>query len=156
MSVVYQEETFAACQTEIEALATGQWEEMAKEFEGIPLDPQWDLYRRVENAGSGVLVTAREEGKLVGYVGAAIMQFASSKDVKTANGLPYFVVPCWARGVILRDMMKHLFKVLKARGVRLATLKTHPWASAAPILEHLKMRPIETLYMIDLEGANHA
>lgn len=57
-----------------EALAAGasemiwaHWEEADTDREEVPLSPDWPHYRRLEKAGGYRVVTARQDGRMVGY-----------------------------------------------------------------------------------------
>lgn len=60
-------ERFADVIEEIKPLLEEHWKEIATFKEDIPLDPDYDGYRKADEAGSMVIVTARHDGELVGY-----------------------------------------------------------------------------------------
>ena len=51
---------------EIKPLISEHWEEIAH-FKDIPLDPDFDLYQKIQDSGNIRVFTVREEDKLVGY-----------------------------------------------------------------------------------------
>lgn len=143
--IVYSQERLADIRHEIEALVPQQWEEMAKGFSGTPDPVQWDLYLQFEQQGRLILLTARIENRLIGYFGAFLYVVDGKEAVRSA---PYYVVPTTPptrRALILRRMIKMLKEKCPGRDL---LIKTHPWASAAPILEHLGFRAVETWYML--------
>lgn len=137
---------------ELKALAPLQWEEMAVGFEDFVADPNWALYMAIETRGNGLLVTAREDGKLIGYFGALIYPHLSDKNVLAASSTPYFVIKRRDRGIVLRHMIQFALKTLSERGVRLVSIRTHVWASCASILEGLDFKPVEMNYYRKLGG----
>lgn len=43
------------------------WDEIALDKDNVPLDPDWGRYESLERGGALSIVTARNNGKLVGY-----------------------------------------------------------------------------------------
>jgi len=68
MSLVITRERFCAklCE-EITPLLKAQWEEIANYREAIPLDVDFDAYRRFDEQGKLLMLMARERGLLIGY-----------------------------------------------------------------------------------------
>lgn len=146
----YGQEPLSKIRPEIEALTAKHWDEMAHGFEGIAVQPMWDLWVTAELQNALVGVTARQEGLLIGYFGFILHPFPSAKDVKAATSTPYFVARGRYRGVILRRLMKMAVAIVKGRGVQLITIRNHPSASAGSILENLGFHIADTWYMLNL------
>jgi hypothetical protein len=151
MTVVYQREALASARCEIEATLPAMWAEMADGFREDAANPRWDIYEQAEAKGAAFLLTAREEGVLVGYFGMLVYPNLSLKRELAAASTPYYVVPRRDRGLILRSLIRHALALVQTRGVHKATVKTHPWASAETVLEHLNGRLVEKIYLFDLE-----
>lgn len=161
--IAYQQERLADIKPEIEALVPQQWAEMASAeggFDQFVEKPNWDWYLGLEAQGKAVLFTARHDyappypaRPLVGWFGFYLYQSTTSANLMV-QATPYYVLPSLGtlrRGLILRRLIKFaIAKVtgLPAAGGAMVTIKTHPWASAAPILEHLGFRAVETWYML--------
>jgi hypothetical protein len=62
-----QVESFLAISEELLPLIRNHWLEVAHHTDKIPLDPQWKMYFDAERDGRLVTITARNNGKLVGY-----------------------------------------------------------------------------------------
>lgn len=154
MSIVYQRERVAAARGELEQFKNAQWSEMAQGFGGVEVDIRWESYLAADNAGLAYLLTARDEGRMIGYFGAMIGQMRSAKATKVAASVPYYVEPRPNRGIVLRRLFKTAAVDMKAMGVSLFKITTHPWASAAVLLEAEDFKLIETSYMLKIEGPN--
>lgn len=152
--IVYAQETLAAVQPEIEALVPQQWEEMAQGFDEFVQKPNWDWYLGMERAGKLMLLTARKDREMVGYFGAYVYKSTTSDNL-VVQAAPYYVVPCRYRGIILKRLIQKLIELVTVKGTMI-TIKTHPWASAAPILEHLGFRAVETWFMLAVKEPNNA
>lgn len=143
--IAYAQEKLAACRAEIEALVPQQWAEMAQGFDQFVEKPNWDFYLGLEAKGNALLFTARESGALIGWFGVYVYKSTTSDNL-IVQATPYFVIPHRTRGIILRRLIKTAIAKVAIAGAMI-TIKTHPWASAAPILEHLGFRAVETWYM---------
>ena len=165
--ITYQQERLADIRSQIEAHVSEQWAEMASAeggFDQFVEKPNWDWYLGLEAKGNAVLFTARREGtdrELVGWFGVYVYRSTTSDNLMV-QATPYYVLPSVGplrRGLILRNLIRYaLDKVtgLPAVGGAMVTIKTHPWASAAPILEHLGFRAVETWYMLPVPPARLA
>lgn len=146
----YRQEKLADTISEIAALVPQQWAEMAQGFEEFVSDTNWAVYLKAEEMGAGVLFTARDDGRLIGYFGMLVHPHLSMKSEIAATSTPYYVIPCRTRGLILRRLFGMGLAEARLRGATMAAIRTHTWASCAPILEAMKFREIETSYMLKL------
>lgn len=170
--IVYAQERLVDVKDEVAELGHQQTAEMAVGFEHFVEKPNWDWYLGLEAKGMLILLTARESAcsrkdgpvcglpdehgwsccghasrRLVGYFGAYIYQSTTSQH-RMVQATPYYVVPCRFRAIILKRLFQTLLAHPIARG-GLVTIKTHTWASAGSILEHLGFRATETWYMLE-------
>ncbi len=152
----YALEKFADIQPEVEAMAPLQWAEMAKGFERFVPKPRVDIYLEAEKRGKTILVTARKKGNLVGYFGMLIHPSMSAGNALTATSTPYFVMPTKARGVVLLHLIRRAIDEARARGAKIIAIKTHPWASAGPLLQRMRFQETETWFTLDVTGDAHA
>lgn len=68
MAVTYQTETFNQYYADAsESLLAIHYEQLAGDKDAIPLDPDVDKYNEIEALGRLLVVTARKDGKLIGY-----------------------------------------------------------------------------------------
>ena len=63
----YQQEFLATVEDDIRPLIQKHWEDIALNKDKIKLNPDWDAYHTLEQAGVLKIFTAREGDKLVGY-----------------------------------------------------------------------------------------
>lgn len=150
MSVNYQIEPLAVVRPEIEAILPAMWAEMAEGFEEERAEPNWEMYLALERKKAAFLLTAREAGVFVGYLGILVYPNSSLRNELSASSTSYYVVKRRDRGVILRGLIRYAADVCRRAGVRKMTVKTHPWASAEPVLVNLAFREIEKIFMLDL------
>ena len=67
MPITYQQESMVSVRKDVLALAMADWEEINHDNEAYPFDPDWDLYGLLEDNGSLMIFTARDNSVLVGY-----------------------------------------------------------------------------------------
>ena len=151
--IVYAREPLAAALDEVKATLPAMWAEMAEGFGEERAEPNWAMYFAAEAKNAAFLLTAREGGSLVGYFGMLVYPNLSLKNELAASSTPYYVVPRRDRGIILRSLIRHAITICQRAGVKKATVKTHPWASAEPVLVHLGAREISKDFMVDLSPA---
>ena len=65
--LTYQEEYFIDVMGECGDLIVSHWKDIALDQDDIKLNPDWDKYRDLADAGVLKITTAREKGNLVGY-----------------------------------------------------------------------------------------
>lgn len=153
MTITYQQERFADVIDDVKALAPAQWAEMAHGYENFVAEPNWKLYLSIEAAGAGLLVTARDDGKMVGYMGFMVFPHASARECLAASSTPFYVVPGPRCGLVLRRLLLTARALLAKRGVKIVSVRTHVWASAGPLLEAMGFRQTDLMYMQELDHA---
>jgi GNAT superfamily N-acetyltransferase len=67
MGLSFQVEQLDGVFAEIQPLLARHWEELAVDQAEVALDPNWQRYRELDAAGALSVVTARADGRLVGY-----------------------------------------------------------------------------------------
>ena len=90
--MTFQTEPWAAVEADIIALAPEHWEMLALNKETIPLDVDWDLYRR--NADDGILhvLSARaDNGELVGYYMSFVRTHPNYRSTLFGMIMSYFI-----------------------------------------------------------------
>ena len=60
-------ERYSQVNEDIKELIKLHYDEIAVNKEDIPLDPDWDRYKLLDDKGLIMIITARDEGRLVGY-----------------------------------------------------------------------------------------
>lgn len=72
VTITYQEEKFSALYDEAAPLLERHYREIAPYQDRLPLKPHRAYYEQLEQASALVIVTARSDGNLVGYLAALI------------------------------------------------------------------------------------
>lgn len=65
---------------EVAPLICRHWEHIALDKDTIPLKPDWDVYKNLQDLGKLNITTAREAGELVGYAVYIVAQSLHYSD----------------------------------------------------------------------------
>jgi GNAT superfamily N-acetyltransferase len=124
------------------------YEELALNKDKVPLDPQYEIYKARDAEGGVMLVTVREDGKLVGYFVGFV---APGLHYKTCLTLTMDIFYVWpeARGA---GAGYHLFKAVeqeaKRRGVQCMYVGSKLHKDASWLFEKLGYKEIERYYSV--------
>jgi len=98
MSLTFAVEPWADAQPEIALLLPLHWKEIALDQHLIALDMDWAAYAELARVGMLHVVTARSEGRLVGYFLSFIRLHLHYQTSLTAFEDMFFLLPAWRRG----------------------------------------------------------
>jgi GNAT superfamily N-acetyltransferase len=105
----------ALCQ-EMLPLLKANWRESASYEEGIEADPDFERYRKLDAAGMILCITAREAGRLVGYVVYVITHSSHHQTIVCGLGDAIYTDPDH-RGVG-NELLKLAENRMRAAGVK--------------------------------------
>ena len=147
--IEYAVEKLDTCLEEIEPLLREHYHEIAWYKDKIPYDPDFERYQTIEDAGILHIVTARDEGKLIGYFVSLISYGMHYMSTKYAVNDVLFLHPDYRNGMTAYKMFKYAFKVLKDdEGVDCITIHMKTDFPFDRLCESLGMRKQEYLYSI--------
>lgn len=146
MSTLYAVESFRALQPELVELTRHHWREIALDHDKVPLDPCWERYYDLEDRGVLCVVTAREDGRLVGYhitIVSPHLHYGS-----TLHGITdvYFVLPSHRKGFTGIRLLKEVEAEMKRRGVVKLITGTKRHLDLGVLFERLGYRETERVY----------
>ena len=128
------------------ALYPDHWKEIALDHDAIKLDPDYDRYRSMADAGVILLITARDEGRLVGYHISMIHPHLHYRKSLTCFTDIFYLCPAYRVGMVGYKMLKFFRDEAKARGVQKIYMGTKLAHDIGPLLLRLGFNPIERLY----------
>ena len=122
----------------------------------VECQPNWNLYRQLEDRNGAFLVIARENGHPIGYMVAFVFPHPNAMSVLTAEIRTYFVEK--GRAVVLNSMIDFTLEELARRGVFKIKASTHAEASAGRLWELKGFTPSEIGYSLKLRpsGGHYA
>ena len=145
--LIVRRERYAEIIDDIKALLPSHWQELALYQDDVPLDPDFEMYRRVDDAGMLAIFAVRDERELVGYAIYFVKPHHHYMGHKWAVSDIYWMDPRYRRLGHGRKMFQGVEDGLRAMGVDVmhTTLKAeHP--EPAFVLETLGHARIEFGY----------
>lgn len=142
-SVVFGSERVATVWPEIYPLFMEHWHEIAH-YKDIPLDPDVELYHRMDSMGMMRVFTAREEGKLVGYSVYFVRSNPHYKSSIQANQDVLFIQKD-KRG-FGRDFIKWCDEQLKNEGVQIVHHHVKKAHDFGPMLKRMGYELVDLIY----------
>lgn len=146
MVLTFQRERLADVRFEVEPLLLRHWDEIALNKDKVPLDPDWDGYLKVEEAGLICAITARQDGVLVGYVNYFITRNLHYRSLLIADGDIFWMAPECRKGTAGLRMLRYAEGVLKELGVNKIINKVKLHFDIGVLFEHMGYKPIERIY----------
>jgi len=144
--ITAQVEPFVPFLEEVKPLLQGHWEELALNKDKVHLDPQYDEYLRKDSLGMAVVVTLREDGKLVGYFVGFVAPGFHYKTCLTYTMDIFYVHPDHRGNGGGAIMVNCLEKELKRRGVKRIFMGTKCHRPSGWMFEKLGYEQVEIYY----------
>lgn len=146
--LVFKEEPFGMVRGEIEALMHAHWREIGG-TDAQPLDPDWQRFAALEEAGVLAVLTARDRGgRLVGYIVHVVFASLHYRSLLQAHDDAHYLSPEWRRGMAACRMFRAAEDMLRRRGVEAVTYHTKLRAAndRGAVFKRLGYTAVETLY----------
>ena len=134
-------------------LINAHYQEIALNKGKIELDPDWDRYHSLEQAGLFRLFTARTvlaKGEpydtLVGYFGVFVMPHMHYKGHEFATNDVIYITPKYRKGFAGIRLIRFAERCLKEDGVSVLQINTKAHQSFAPVLERMGYQLNDLVY----------
>ena len=143
--LVYKCEDFFDFLPEMEKLLPVHYDELCvtKEF---PLDPDYDAYKKIADAGNLVCIVCMDENEVVGYIVFIVQPHLHYKSCLTAFEDIYYVKPEYRKGRIGIRLFQYAEKVLKSAGVNRIIMHTKIHLDNSKLFEYLEYKHSDKLY----------
>lgn len=146
MPITYQQESLVTVARDLGELARLDWEEINHDDEAYPLDPDWDLYGMLEDAGSLFIFTVRDGGRLVGYFSVVKSPNPHSKGKFIFCNDVIFLHKDYRKGFIGYKLFQFVEKCLKEDGCTNLQVVFTKQYDITPLLSKLNYKPIESKF----------
>jgi hypothetical protein len=125
--ITFQVESMTAARPELEVFAPIHWAELGLTKDDVPLDMDWTRYALMEEMNLIHMVSARDEGKLIGYQIALITPHLHYKSTLHAMVDLYYVKQEYRTGRTGLRLFEFAEKAYKELGVKkiITGCKTH-------------------------------
>lgn len=144
----FAEEAFGMVREEIAGLMHAHWREIGG-TDAQPLDPDWERFAALEEAGVLAVLTARDRGgRLVGYIVHVVFANLHYRSLLQAHDDAHYLSPEWRRGMAACRMFRAAEDMLRRRGVEAVTYHTKLRAGndRGAVFKRLGYSAVETLY----------
>lgn len=144
--ITYQQESLVTTKEDARPLLEQHWEEIALNKDTIKLNPDWDAYADLEDAGVLKIFTARLDGQLIGYFVVFVKEHLHYKDHLFAYNDILFLTKEYRKGFTGAKLMKFAEKCLKEDGVSVVIVNTKRHKPFDVLLNWLGYKHIENIY----------
>jgi len=146
--ITYQEEKFTNILTEFDKMLSVHMAEMNYfQLNGAKFDPDYEKYIRGQQNNYYTLLTARDDGKLVGYTVFGVCPHIRFKSTLYASEDLYYVDPEYRRRGIARQLFKEMEKILTERGVAFILSTTKTYLDRSGLLEQNGYNHFEKVFV---------
>lgn len=142
----YEVEPYSRVIDEMRLLYPAHWLEIAKDRDIIPLDMDYAKYEMLEQMNLLHVVTARDEGKLVGYINFVVTPHLHHMSTVMATQDFMYLKPSYRKGWIGINFLRFADESLKARGVRKVFQESTLRCEFGPVLKYLGYEPSASIY----------
>tara|TARA_R110000824_G_scaffold208044_5_gene393628 strand:- start:1328 stop:1777 length:450 start_codon:yes stop_codon:yes gene_type:complete len=143
--VEYKVETMTELQDELNPLFEAHWEEVAL-YKELPLKPNWELYGALEDKDALVFITARNDGKLVGYTTWLLCPSLHYADYIFASNDLIFLDYDHRDAKHSKELLEFSETILKQNGAHLTTLHMKTYAAFESLAVSCEYDKQEYLY----------
>lgn len=144
--ITFAVETWKDLADEILPLLAVHWEEVGQDKTRMVLDPDYKRYTELEETGALHVVTARREGKLVGYHVTIISRLLHYQTVLAGMSDIYWLQKDCRNGSAAIRLFQEVEKTTKARGVQVLYDNSKVYLDHTRLFLHLGYKPVETRY----------
>lgn len=144
--ITYQVELLATARPDAEALFGLHWEEVAQFKEVQELDPDWEQYDLLEQKGRLWIMTARDDGKLVGYIAMLLGRHLHYRKLLTAVDDLHFVHPDYRKGLTGYRLIALTVKAMREKGVQFIAFRTKAASDHGALFERLGLAKHDVVY----------
>lgn len=152
LPVTFAVEDWFEARQEMSDLWFKHWEEVAINRDVIKLDPDFDTYDHLANAGILHIVLARKAGKVIGYHFSLVKPHLHYRNSLSAMTDIYYIDPEHRTGRTPLRFFQFVEKTLKDRGVQKMFTGTKLHLDAGPLFEFMGWTETERLYTKVLGG----
>jgi GNAT superfamily N-acetyltransferase len=143
--ITYQVEKYSDCVEELKQLYPEHYEELSV-TKSIPLEPNYEVYKNIEDAGILKVVTCRNDADLIGYILFIVTPHLHYKSCITAVEDIYFVRKDYRKGRTGIKLFQFAEKYLKEQGVHRVIFGTKVHLDNSKLFEYLGYTFFEKLY----------
>lgn len=147
MTITYQRETWDKGIGEIARMAPEHWREFSYFPDAAPMEIDWAMYRKYDLSGALHCLSARRDGRIVGYHPHVVRRHNHRKpDVLFSQDLVLYVAPGPNRVLLLDGLIRYSLDYLQRIGVKVITVRSKLDHDIGPLLRHRGLQPLEATW----------
>jgi L-amino acid N-acyltransferase YncA len=146
MNLEFAVEAWGKASPDMEILFPLHWQEIALNKDEIKLDIDFERYAEAEANGHLHVVTARDDGILVGYHVWFVGMHMHYKSSRTAVSDVVYLLPMYRKGLAGYRFLKYSLDSLAALSVQRMVMNVKLHHDFGPVLKRLGMGKIEELW----------
>lgn len=148
----FARETWKGFRAEAAPLFELHWREIARSKSLLRLDPYDHLYALLEQYERLAVITARHEGRLVGYFVWFLGKHLHYQEVLMADEDIHFLLPQFRRGLNGYNLIKYAIEMVKPLGIRYFQVREKQGHEHPAIMRRLGLKPTDVTYSLALEN----
>lgn len=146
MGLVITRETVESVRPEIGPLLAAHWHEIGQDKVNMRLDPDWDGYRAIEDAGQLAVFSARNGAGLVGYAVFFLRRHLHYRTVMVAINDLLYLQPAAREGLAGVRFIAGLEAEMTALGAKKVFFGVKAWHDFSPLLTRHGYTSMETVW----------
>ena len=150
--ITYQSESYFTARDD--GLIQMHYDEIALHKEVIPLDPDWNRYDLLEAAQDLACITARDDGKMIGYSVFFLQNHIHYKSTRMAFNDVLYLHPDYRKGRTGIKLIQHSEDHLKWLGIKKVVWHIKKANDFSPILQRMGYGS-EEVVMAKILGDSH-
>jgi GNAT superfamily N-acetyltransferase len=145
--ITYQQESFTDVIDEIKHLLVCHYSEIcAFDKDRVKLNPNWDIYKKLDKDKSLFIYTCRNELKLVGYYISFLYSHHHYSDILTSNSDIIFVDTNYRKGMVGYKLIRKAEQRLKELGISMVLVSIKTKGNLHKLIERLGYSPLDSIY----------
>jgi len=144
--ITYAEEKLINVVEELDVLVKAHWEEVSLYKDKVPLYPDYTKYQALEDIGSFIIYTARDNGKLIGYYSAFVTPHIHYASTVYAHNDAVYIDSAYRGTRVAYKLLSFAEKELKEIGAKVITLHMKVTTPFDRLCEALGYSCVERIY----------
>jgi len=144
--IIAQAEPYATFVVDAKHLYPAHYEELALDKDKVPLDIDYERYEALDAANILLVVTLRDEGRLVGYFMGFLMPHLHYRTCLTMAMDIFWTHPDIRGGMEGVRLFREVEQEAKRRGAHRLYYGSKLHKDCSRLFDYLKMTPVETYY----------
>lgn len=144
--ITFQTEKWDDYYRDCQELWKEHYEEIAVQKDKMKLSPDVETYKIIESKGQLLIVTMRDEGKMIGYSLIIVRSHLHYSQVLCAFEDAYFMSATYRKGRAGIGLIKETLNIVKKMGVQKAFFFTKEFKDLGKIFEYLGGKKSDIIY----------